>query len=134
MGTVNPNPVNPAGIAGAAGGMGRCQVCGNMRQTSAVKFHHNIGMIVLRQTRSIQGSMCKTCMRSKHWEYMGKNLLPGAVGDYFNHRNADLYGYEHGDVCLRCAQAERCGRVRAAASRGCAVRCCFRHDICPTHS
>jgi hypothetical protein len=24
--------------------------------------------------------MCKTCMRSKYWEYMGKNLLLGPWG------------------------------------------------------
>ena len=80
MGTVNPNPVNAASAAAPATIMGRCQVCGNMRQTSEVKFHHNIGMIVLRQTRSIQGNMCKTCMRSKYWEFMGKNLLLGPWG------------------------------------------------------
>jgi hypothetical protein len=80
MGAVSPNTVNAVSTAGAAGMMGRCQICGNMRQTSAVKFHHNIGMVVLRQTRSIQGNMCKTCMRSKYWEYMGKNLLLGPWG------------------------------------------------------
>jgi hypothetical protein len=80
VGTVNPNPMNMANPANAAGAMGRCQVCGNMRQTSPVKFHHNVGMIVLRQTRSIQGNMCKTCMRSKYWEFMGKNLLLGPWG------------------------------------------------------
>jgi hypothetical protein len=80
MGAVSPNTVHAASTADAAGMMGRCQICGNMRQTSAVKFHHNIGMVVLRQTRSIQGNMCKTCMRSKYWEYMGKNLLLGPWG------------------------------------------------------
>jgi hypothetical protein len=80
MGVVSSSPVNVSSPATAAGMMGRCQVCGNMRQTSAVKFHHNIGMVVLRQTRSIQGNMCKACMRSKYWEYMGKNLLLGPWG------------------------------------------------------
>jgi hypothetical protein len=80
VGTVNPDPVNAASAANSAGMMGRCQVCGNMRQTNEVKSHHNIGMIVLRQTRSIQGNMCKTCMGSKYWEFMGKNLLLGPWG------------------------------------------------------
>lgn len=79
MGALSPNPVN-AGAVTSAGAMGRCQICGSMRQTSQVTFHHNIGMIVLRQTRSIQGNMCKTCLRSKYWEYMGKNLLLGPWG------------------------------------------------------
>jgi len=80
MGTVNPNPVIAASASNPAGMMGRCQVCGNVRQTSLVKFHHNIGMVVLRQTRSIQGNMCKTCMGRKYWEYMAKNLLLGPWG------------------------------------------------------
>jgi hypothetical protein len=80
MGTVNPNPMNMAGPASPAGTIGRCQICGNMRQTSLVKFHHNIGMIVLRQTRTIQANMCKTCMRGKYWEFMGKNLFLGPWG------------------------------------------------------
>jgi hypothetical protein len=74
VGTVNANPVNAASAANPAGIMGRCQVSGNMRQTSEVKFHHNIGMIVLRQTRDIQGNMCKTCMRSNYWEFLGKTI------------------------------------------------------------
>jgi len=78
MGT--PSPMNPASSPNPTGGVGRCQICGNMRQLALVKFHHNIGMIVLRQTRSIQGNMCKTCMRSKYWEFMGKNLLLGPWG------------------------------------------------------
>jgi hypothetical protein len=80
MAIVNPNPMNAASSANPAGAVGPCQVCGSMRQTSAVRFHHNIGMVVLRQTRSIQGNMCKTCMRTKYWEYMGKNLLLGPWG------------------------------------------------------
>jgi hypothetical protein len=80
VGTVNPSPMSVPGGANPVGMMGRCQVCGNTRQTSQVKFHHNIGMVVLRQTRSIQGNMCKTCMRSKYWEFMGKNLLLGPWG------------------------------------------------------
>jgi hypothetical protein len=80
VGAWNPDPGNAESAASRVGMMGRCQVCGNTRQTSEVKFHYNIGMIVLRQTRSIQGNMCKTCMRSKYWEYMGKNLLLGPWG------------------------------------------------------
>ena len=122
MGTVNPSPMNVASSANPAGMMGRCQICGNMRQTSQVTFNHNIGMVILRQTRTIQGSMCKTCMRSKYWEYMGKNLLLGPLGDYFRYSDTDLHGDEHGDLRIRCAQVEQCGRVRAADSGGYAIR------------
>lgn len=60
--------------------MGRCQVCGNMRQTSPVTFHRNIGMLVVRQTRSIQGNMCKTCLGKKFWDFTVKNIVFGPWG------------------------------------------------------
>ena len=69
-----PNAVHPANA------MGRCQVCGSMRATTLVKFDRNIGMLVLRQVRSIQGNMCKTCVGKKFWEFTGLNLLLGPWG------------------------------------------------------
>jgi hypothetical protein len=51
-----------------------------MRATQNVTFHRNIGMLVARQTRSIQADMCKTCMGKNYWEFMGKNLLFGPWG------------------------------------------------------
>ena len=48
-----------------------------MRATTLVKFDRNIGMLVLRQVRSIQGIMCKTCLGKKFWEFTGLNLLLG---------------------------------------------------------
>ncbi len=74
------SPVSPANASHPANTMGRCQVCGNMRATSLVKFDRNIGMLVLRQTRSIQGNMCKTCLGKKFWEFTGLNLLLGPWG------------------------------------------------------
>jgi hypothetical protein len=60
--------------------MGRCQVCGSVRQTSPVTFHRNIGMLVARQTRSIQGNMCKTCVGKKFWDFTLKNIVFGPWG------------------------------------------------------
>ena len=73
----SPNTTMPLNPANA---IGRCQVCGNMRQTALVRYQHNIGMLVVRQTRYIQGNMCKTCVTKKFWEYSGKNLLLGPWG------------------------------------------------------
>jgi hypothetical protein len=72
--------VNP--VAGLNGGtsIGRCQICGSMRQTSQVTFHRNIGMLVARQTMKIQAAMCKTCLGKKYWEFQGKGLLLGPWG------------------------------------------------------
>ena len=78
MGTISPvaatNPTHPANA------MGRCQVCREIRSTTLAKFDRNIGMLVLRQTRTIQGNMCKSCLGKKFWEYMGLNLLLGPWG------------------------------------------------------
>ena len=66
--SVNPNPI------------AQCQLCRNMRQTAFVKFERNIGMLVLRQTRYLQGHLCKTCVGKKFWEFQGLNLLLGPWG------------------------------------------------------
>ena len=63
-----------------ANAMSACQMCGNMRQTTAVKFERNIGMLVLRQTRRLQARMCKTCLDKQFWNYQGMNLLLGPWG------------------------------------------------------
>jgi len=60
--------------------IGRCQFCGSMRQTSPVTFHRNIGMLVARQTRSLKGNLCKTCVSKNFWDFTAKNLLLGPWG------------------------------------------------------
>jgi hypothetical protein len=72
--------VNRAGTVNNVNSMGRCQLCGNMRQTSQVTFHRNIGMLVVRQTRSIQGNLCKTCIGKTFWNFTIKNILLGPWG------------------------------------------------------
>jgi hypothetical protein len=57
-----------------------CQLCGSMRQTAAVKFERNVGMLVLRQTRRLQARMCKTCLDKQFWNFQGMNLLLGPWG------------------------------------------------------
>jgi len=53
-GTMSSAPLNNTNA------IGRCQLCGSMRQTARVKFERNIGMLVLRQTRRLEAQMCKT--------------------------------------------------------------------------
>jgi hypothetical protein len=60
--------------------IGRCQICGSMRQTSPVTFHRNVGMLVVRQTRIIQGNLCKTCLGKKFWDFTIKNIVFGPWG------------------------------------------------------
>jgi hypothetical protein len=37
-------------------------------------------MLVARQTRSIQGNMCKTCIGRKFWDFTVKNIVFGPWG------------------------------------------------------
>jgi hypothetical protein len=37
-------------------------------------------MLVVRQTRSIQGNMCKTCVGKKFWDFTLKNIVFGPWG------------------------------------------------------
>ena len=74
------NTLNRVSAVNDVNSMGRCQLCGNMRQTTPVTFHRNIGMLVVRQTRSLQGNMCKTCIGNKFWEFTLKNIVFGPWG------------------------------------------------------
>ena len=76
MATMGSVPV----VGNPEGAISRCQLCGNMRQTTLVKFQRNIGMVILRQTRTIQGYMCKSCVGKKFWEFTGLNHLLGPWG------------------------------------------------------
>ncbi len=60
--------------------LGHCQFCGQMRQTSPVTFQRNIGMLVMRQTKSLKGNLCKTCVKKNFWDFTAKNLLLGPWG------------------------------------------------------
>ena len=63
-----------------ANAIGQCQICHNMRQTSDVTLHRNVGMLVARQNITLKGNLCKTCLKSKFWEFQGKGLLLGPWG------------------------------------------------------
>ena len=60
--------------------MGRCQICGSVRETAPITFHRNVGMLVVRQTHRLTGNLCKTCISKKFSEFTVKNLLLGPWG------------------------------------------------------
>jgi hypothetical protein len=77
--TANPTPA--AAISNNnLNAIGRCQLCGGTRLTAHVKFERNVGMLVLRQTRRLQASLCKTCLGQQYWDFQFKNLLLGPWG------------------------------------------------------
>ena len=64
----------------AANALGQCQICRNMRQTAQITLHRNVGMLVARRNIILTAAMCKTCMKQKYWEFMGKGLVLGPWG------------------------------------------------------
>jgi len=60
--------------------MQRCQSCGNMRMTKLVSFYRNTGMLFRRQTTSLVGYLCKSCIHRRFWEFEFKNLIFGPWG------------------------------------------------------
>ena len=78
MSTVSP--VSPASASNPINAIGRCQLCGNARQTTPVEYNRNIGMLFLRQTRKINANMCKTCAGKQYWDFTIKNIVFGPWG------------------------------------------------------
>jgi coenzyme F420-reducing hydrogenase beta subunit len=60
--------------------MCRCQGCGNVCQTRYVTFYRNVGMLFRRQTHTIHGDMCRSCVHKRFWEFTAKNVLLGPWG------------------------------------------------------
>jgi hypothetical protein len=71
---------SPVNQMNAVNTMRPCQICGVVRQTSQVTFNRNIGMLVARQTKRINATMCKTCLTKNFWDFTSKNLLLGPWG------------------------------------------------------
>jgi hypothetical protein len=57
-----------------------CQTCGVEAPTKYVSFHQNIGMLVMRQSRSISGNLCKSCIHSNFWQLTGITFFLGWWG------------------------------------------------------
>src|SRR5947209_6594826 len=57
-----------------------CQACGVEAATRYVAFYQNIGALVVRFSRSIEGNLCKSCIHRYFWTYTGTNLALGWWG------------------------------------------------------
>ena|ERR1700676_379426 len=60
--------------------MQRCQLCGNMRMTKFVAFYRNVGMLFRRQTYTIMGNLCKTCVHKQFWKFEALDVVLGPWG------------------------------------------------------
>jgi hypothetical protein len=57
-----------------------CQGCGVEAPTKYVAFYQNIGMLVVRQMRQIEGNLCRNCIGEHFWSLTGWGLLTGWWG------------------------------------------------------
>jgi hypothetical protein len=46
-----------------------CQNCGQRAPTRYVVFYQNIGLLILRLGKVMQGRLCKACIHKTFWEY-----------------------------------------------------------------
>jgi GYF domain 2 len=76
-----PPFVDPApGIQGATLPMDRCQCCGQVAPTRYVVFYQNIGLLIMRQGKKIEGQLCKACIDKHFWEFTLITFLAGWWG------------------------------------------------------
>ncbi|MCA9089393.1 MAG: hypothetical protein KDA90_12260 [Planctomycetaceae bacterium] len=57
-----------------------CQNCGVEAPTKYVAFHQNIGALVMRFSKSIEGELCKSCVHKNFWSMTGTTLVLGWWG------------------------------------------------------
>jgi len=59
---------------------GYCQTCGRVGPTQPVTFRQNIGAIIMRFYKTIEGQLCAECVRKHFWEMTGITLVGGWWG------------------------------------------------------
>jgi hypothetical protein len=57
-----------------------CQSCGAEATTKHVAFYQNIGALVMRFTRTVEGSLCKSCIHRHFWKFTLVNVTLGWWG------------------------------------------------------
>lgn len=57
-----------------------CQCCGIEAPTKKVAFYQNVGALVMRFSKSIEGELCKSCIHKNFWAMTTKTLFLGWWG------------------------------------------------------
>jgi hypothetical protein len=57
-----------------------CQACGIEAPTRQVAFYQNIGALVVRFNKSIEGKLCKSCIHKYFWQLSGTTFFLGWWG------------------------------------------------------
>jgi hypothetical protein len=57
-----------------------CQDCGVEAKTKHVSFHQNIGLLILRIPKTVEGNLCKSCIHKHFWGMTGTTAVFGWWG------------------------------------------------------
>ena len=57
-----------------------CQSCGERRPTRHVVFYQNIGMVIMRSSKTVDGELCKDCIHQVFWKFTLVTLVFGWWG------------------------------------------------------
>ena len=58
----------------------RCQSCGKAAKTALAHFRQNVGMLVARQEKHIEGNLCRDCTGKYFWQLTLTTLAVGWLG------------------------------------------------------
>lgn len=58
----------------------QCEGCGAWAETRHVVFYYNIGLVFLRFHRSLDETLCKSCIHRSFWKFTALNLFLGWWG------------------------------------------------------
>ena len=58
----------------------RCQMCGRYGTTHVVSIRQNIGLLYSRRTRTIEGELCRNCIRKYCLKFTAVSLVGGWWG------------------------------------------------------
>ena len=59
---------------------GRCLLCGGPGPTSNVRFNQNIGALIMRFSKTVEGPLCPRCINSAFWSCTLTTLFLGWWG------------------------------------------------------
>jgi hypothetical protein len=57
-----------------------CRTCGLNVPTKQVTFRQNIGMLLARVSKTLEGTLCKPCIHKRFWSMTGTTLAVGWLG------------------------------------------------------
>lgn len=73
-------PQAKVGWARGPGDGGSCQACGRDAQTKLVTFRQNIGALIIRFPKTVNGFLCRHCVEKYFWSMTGITMIGGWWG------------------------------------------------------